>query len=348
MASKTTQQILSHIKRYTFLGTLTLIPVALTFFIINGLYRNIDKQFDKLLPTISGRQVTWFEIFALFFVIYLIGIISSYVLGTRVKKVTKRIANLFPHVQDLNQELKVAQRIHQTIIPENISTEHVDIAVDYIPCNVLGGDFVQYYFQEDKKLFLIIGDVTGHGLPAALLTNRLHMEFDNQIAKRKQPGNLMKAANDFVFKAFKGTNMYFTALCAFVDLENMKLTYSSYGHLDQYIYKKQKKEFVELRSHATMLGITDEAPKGSTETSIHLDPGDRIILFTDGIPETEAANKTRYSIDLFKAEIEAHKNDSVTDFNQSFLAKLWQFTGHEYEDDVCLMSVDIKGGQAYD
>ncbi|MDP3920868.1 MAG: PP2C family protein-serine/threonine phosphatase [Candidatus Omnitrophota bacterium] len=333
--------VIEHVKRYTFLGTLTIVPVALTFFFVTYLYRNIDRQVDRLLPAIPANEVPWLGVFALFFVIYLIGIVTSYVFGKRVTKVSKRITDLFPHMQDLNKELEIAKRVHQTIIPGSGSTADFDVTVDYIPCNVIGGDFVQYHFLEPRKLLFVIGDVTGHGLPAALLTNRLHMELHAQMLGGKTPGAMMAAANDFIIEAFHSTNMYFSAFCGLADAGNMSLIYASCGHIPQYIYRKGEGKIVELSSQTTMLGYPRKGAQQGTETQVPLANGDRIVLFTDGIPETAAARNKRYGTDRLKQDIKDHAADSGQAFHKKFLEKIWNYTEQDYEDDVCLMTIDL-------
>ena len=332
-----------HFKRYFLLGIFALVPAALTFVLFKLVYNRLDEGVERLLPAVFNKDTAWVHISLAAFTLYFVGIVCSYILGQRVvKPVSKKIASIFPHVQDMNRELKMARQIHETIIPDPISSRFFEIAVDYIPCNVIGGDFVQYHFRDEKKLVFIIGDVTGHGLPSALLANRLHMEFERQIQKGKSPGVIMKEANDFIVKAFKGTNMYFSGFCGLADMEKGELVYSSYGHLPQILFQKKADKLIELPAHAAMLGLMEEGGNGVLQSKQSLEHGDRLVLFTDGIPETLRAGKERYGSDRFMQDIRKYGNVSGTVFQKDFLESLWNFTKQEYEDDVCLMTIDVK------
>ncbi len=333
--------LIGHIKRYFFLGVLTLIPVALSFFIFQYVYLEMDEQLERLIPNLKESSGYGIAILAVFFFVYLLGIIISYLFGKRVEKMSRKFTNLFPHVKSINDELKFAQKLQQSLIPGNFFSEKVDIAIDYIPCSEIGGDFLTYHFYSDNEMIFFIGDVTGHGIPAAMLVNRIHIEIEKLIHLKKPPGVLLHKLDLFVKKAFLETGMYFSAFCGFVDIEMMVLTYSNYGHLPQYLLRRGDDAIVELESQTTMLGLLNEGDK-IYQDQISLGRGDRIVLFTDGITETAGSKNKRYGTEKLKENIIKHKSASAQEFHQSLTKELWKFTEQKYEDDASLMTVDIK------
>jgi len=242
----------------------------------------------------------------------------------------------------LTRELDWATRIHKTIIPPDLNNDAVSVAVTYLPAYYIGGDYVRYDLLDHDRMIFIISDVTGHGVSAALLVNRIHAEFQRFAKEGKMPGELLKELNVFIKEDFEGSDMYLTAFCGMLDLKKMTLSYSNYGHPPQYLYRAEKAEVEPLGSLTCMLGVPID-DNDVYEKKLQLDKGDRIMLYTDGITETIDAEGQEYGQARLENFIRLSHNIPVKAVNLKLLVELNAFKSGKFRDDICLMDMEIKG-----
>lgn len=268
-------------------------------------------------------------------------------LVVRNKETTRDIENfiLLKKVEDKNaqmdKELKWATRIHKTIIPKSLSSDRIDIGVSYLPAYYIGGDYVKYEFLGDHRILFIISDVTGHGIPSALLVNRVHAEFERYAKDEKEPGELLESLNVFIKEDFEGADMYLTAFCGMIDFGKMELSYSNHGHPPQYLYNIKDGCIKSLPAQTSMLGLPMEDSE-IYQNCVDINKDDRLLLFTDGVTEAVDENGEEYG--YFRLESFLNKNHSigVDEFDKKLLEELKLFTGGKFEDDVCIMNLLIK------
>jgi serine phosphatase RsbU (regulator of sigma subunit) len=243
--------------------------------------------------------------------------------------------------KQMRRDLEWARRVNKTIVPRSVGTDKVEIAVSYLPAYYIGGDYVKFEFLDGDKLLFIVGDVTGHGVPAALLVNRVHAEFEQLAKKDDQPGRLLKELNNFIKEDFEGSHMYLSAFCGLVDLKKMDLSYSSYGHPPQYVYRIEAPHIQVLNSQTSLLGLPVE-DKNVYQNHIKIDKGDTILLFTDGVTETVNGNGEEYGEERVEDFLDKNHNLPAEDFNRELLKELNEFKDGNFKDDVCILNIGIK------
>jgi serine phosphatase RsbU (regulator of sigma subunit) len=284
----------------------------------------------------------------------LIVLFLSFILCSAVRrKETERDIENFLLVKEIEnknkqmqRELELATMVHKTLIPKSVSTDKVDVAVLYKPVYYIGGDYAKFHFIDNDKLLFIICDITGHGVSAALLVNRLHAEFERLARSSKQPGALLKDLNRFIISEFKGTNMYLTAFCCLLDFKRMVMTYSNHGHPGQYVYRSTDGKIECLVSQGGLLGLSLIAKKRVFEHNLKFSENDKIVLFTDGAIELrdesgrEFGKKRLEKFILDNNELEANK------FNNNLLKELTDYTCKAFDDDICIITIQIKKGRA--
>lgn len=242
---------------------------------------------------------------------------------------------------EMGKELEIATRVHKTIIPGPIETDKVEIAVDYLPMYYIGGDYAKYEFMSGDRLMFILTDVTGHGVSAALLVNRIHAEFERLVKEDTPPGYLLKSLNGFITKDFADVDMYLSAFCGLLDFRKMRLAYSNYGHPPQYICGEKDGAIHDMASQTGLLGLPME-DDGTYQSEIEVETGDKILLFTDGILETNGANAEEYGAERIKAFLKENRALPQQEFNRRILEDLNAFKEGQFRDDICLMSLDVK------
>ena len=179
-----------------------------------------------------------------------------------------------------DQDLGLARRVHRTLVPDSFSHERADIWVSYIPMNYVSGDYAKFLFLDDDRLLVFISDVTGHGVAAALLVNRVHAEFERLVQEEQKPEWLLRKLNHFISRDFEGTNMYLSAFCGLLDFKTHVFSYANYGHPSQYFFHLNGSNIEHLASQNTLLGILPDGQHRQGE--VLFEPGDRLLLFTDG------------------------------------------------------------------
>ncbi len=190
----------------------------------------------------------------------------------------------------LRQELAYARQIHESVFPEPKGEGAVQYAYQYQPMRQIGGDFL--FVQTITKpsghevVSVVVMDVTGHGIPAALSVNRLHGEIELRFADDPDicPGEVLERLNRYVYLTMAKHSLFVTALCLRVDTEKGTVEWSSGGHPPAFL-RGSDGTVRELGSTAFVLGACSERDFDGEQEACAFHPGDSIIAYTDGASE---------------------------------------------------------------
>jgi len=246
--------------------------------------------------------------------------------------------------RQMRAELELATKVHKTLIPRSLSTDIADIAVMYLPMEYMGGDYAKFHFIDKKSLLFFICDITGHGVSAALLVNRIHTEFERIASEKREPAKLLRELNSFIIKDFEGTNMFLTAFCCLLDFKQMKIVYSNCGHPAQYLYRVSDAGIQRLASNAALLGISF-GDTNINQKEIDFTPGNRLFLFTDGVIETKDAAGDEFGTERLEKFINENRQLDVNSFNQKLLEELSNFRKANFQDDIFIVNILTKEGR---
>lgn len=240
---------------------------------------------------------------------------------------------------EIEKELETARLLQRRLLPQSLpEIPGYQSAVRYIPMDKVGGDFYDMRFH-DNTIELFIADVSGHGLPGAFLATVTKMALDT-VDNGLSPAAVLREINSVILNATVNYN-YVTAFHAVIDITTRRMTYSSAGHFPPLVYRAKNDSFHELKTKGNPLGWFD-APM-LNETSIDLESGDRILLYTDGIIESMNSDKEEYADNRFMDFIRSHSDLSPDEFQEALITDLHQFTGEEsFDDDVCIITVDVE------
>lgn len=247
----------------------------------------------------------------------------------------------------MEQELLFASRIQNSLVPQPFNSKIADVFITYRPVGSIGGDYANFQLVDDKHLIFFIGDVTGHGVPAALMVNRLHTEFDRLASSGQHPGTILKKLNQFIVRAFDGTNMYLTAFCGMVNAQDQKIYYSNYGHPPQYIYRLHNSEVTGLEAQTSLLGLELDDGNAIYEKEIEYKAGDMVFLFTDGILELKNQSGEEYGGQRLKQFIREHFSLAQEEMHGKLIKDLLSFGYESFKDDVFMISIKCKAKSSF-
>ena len=184
---------------------------------------------------------------------------------------------------DIQKELEVARRMQLSILPSEFPTSgKFHVAARYVPMTSVAGDFYDYVLADDSRAGLLIADVSGHGVPAALIASMVKLAATSQRSQADDPAALLLGMN----AALHGNtqSQFVTAAYVYLDAEANELRYSAAGHPPMLLLRQGNVS--EIAENGLMLAAFDFA---AYQTVTHaLRPCDRLLLYTDGI--IEAAN----------------------------------------------------------
>ena len=234
----------------------------------------------------------------------------------------------------IEQELRVARMIQHALLPKSLpELEGYQIAAYYQSAREVGGDFYDFLRLPDGRLGLIVGDVSGKGVPAAIVmaTTRTLLRAAYHLAS---PGEILEQVNDALFPDIP-PNMFATCLAALLDSRTGRLQYANAGHDPPYI--RHAAGVSELRATGMPLGLMPNMSYEQKE--ITLQPGENILLYSDGLLEAHSPQREMFGFPRMQGHISAHpEGASLID---SLLAELERFTGDDWEqeDDITLLTL---------
>lgn len=266
-----------------------------------------------------------------------------YWLATSINEMT---ADIKSYMEDrvekerLKGEVHTAYNIQRSILPEyDPEIEGMEIMSYVKPAEEVGGDFYDYLSIEKDKLGIVIGDVSGHGIPAGLLMAMAKSCLHNQAQHSADVISIMNAMNKMVFDTVK-KRLFMTFLYAVIDLEEKTLIYSNAGHHFPYILRKNGKlESLEYPSYP--LGVRKDGYY--QRRTVPLKKGDTIIFYSDGIIEQTNNHMELFGFTRLEETIKSHKGSSVKELFQNILLTLDEFSKNTPRvDDVTLIVVKIN------
>lgn len=242
----------------------------------------------------------------------------------------------------INKELEIARRIQSSTLPQSIpSLAGLEIAARYVPMSAVAGDFYDFLVVDDKHVGILIADVTGHGVPAALIASMLKVAFAGEAAHAHDPARVLSGLNASLCGKFE--EHFVTAAYLFVDLEKGLLRYSAAGHPPLMLASRDAGNVREIEENGLMLGMFPEAAYSTVEISIAA--GDRCLLCTDGLFEAKNAAQEEFGKSRCKKFLETQLNIPAGRFVDALLGSIAEFSGHNsnraQEDDITLLVLDL-------
>ena len=243
----------------------------------------------------------------------------------------------------LSHELETARQIQSFILPgEGVEIENLQVAARYVPMASVAGDFYDFAKVDQKRLGILVADVSGHGVPASLISSMVKIAFASNTSQASNPAEILDAINRVL--CGKLENDFVTAGYLFLDTEEKSMIYAGAGHMPLLLWRAAEKKIYELREKGTFLGQFEDIQFKNIRFA--LEPGDRMILYTDGIVETSNSALTLFGFKRFKEIIMSHAHFPAGQFADELIQQIIRWSGKPSEealdDDLTLIVADYQ------
>ncbi len=269
------------------------------------------------------------------------------VLASTMEEMRQALRQRISELDNLNLDL--ARRVQASIIPKPQRSEWMEVAVAYRPLVGVGGDYAHIYFAAPDVLYVCIGDVTGHGVPAALLVNRAHSLIDQLVHLQLSPDEMLRRINTAVLSSFQQEATFMTFLCTNINLQYRQVLFANAAHPPALLFRPGDGEVTTERfeSQCTFLGIQEELvcdidALGPTD----LVAGDRLVLYTDGLTEASRGPRHFFGEEGLVRVVQENFHLLPQELAERLLAEAEEFAGGELQDDVLVLVIHIhKAGE---
>ena len=263
----------------------------------------------------------------------------------RQAAVTIKTARLHKDIvaeQIIAQEMKQAQQIQSNILPHECpKMESIEVAAESRPARIVGGDYYHFFPYDNERMGIAIGDVSGKGFPAALVSMTLHTILHEQAVDGVSTRMVMYNLNNAMLDILHTNEMIVTMIYGIWNGVTRTFTFSNAGHPRPLIVHADTGVCETVEESDIAIGIWPDI--SATETSIHLTPNDIVLLFTDGIEEAINANHEMFGIERIKRFIVENSHLSAQELTEKLLNELERFTeGATTHDDYTWIVLRVR------
>lgn len=238
-------------------------------------------------------------------------------------------------------EIAVAQEIQGYLLPSQVPMiEGYELSAYYHPCAYIGGDYYDFIELDAEHLGILVADVSGKGLPGAMVMVQTRTLMRAEAKQTLSPREAMVRMN----RGLAGEipkNMFVTMFYALLNIPRSELTICSAGHNAMMIWRQRASRCAAVTTNGLALGI-DKGPrfeKSVQETTIPFDPGDRFIIYTDGLSEAMNSEGELFGIERLAAKFRHFSTTDCSGFITTLLASLNGFrAGAPPSDDLTFIT----------
>ena len=261
----------------------------------------------------------------------------------RTEQLSRSYEELRGRQQIMQREMTVARRVQETIIPRSIHRERMSIDVEYVPILEIGGDLGIVVEQAADRFDVAVGDVTGHGIGAALVVNRAHTLLTQLYAAGAPLDSLFHRLDYFLAKEIADIGIFLTMSACRFDLTAMTMEYAGGGHLPGILYRPSEGTMRQLASRCGILGTGSPWCEEPPVEDLQIRSGDFVVLFTDGLTEATNSDGQEFGQRRLEETIReaAGKGSDGKSMAKSLIAATKDFTGGYFQDDVLVVVVSI-------
>jgi sigma-B regulation protein RsbU (phosphoserine phosphatase) len=239
----------------------------------------------------------------------------------------------------IETELETARQIQSSILPDHVpSLRGLRIAASYNPMSAVAGDFYCFVERGPSQIGILVADVTGHGIPAALIASMIKVAMQSASACACNPAQVIQTLNRILTPELRGRLT--SASYLWMDAESGRARYSAAGHPPLLCWSGSRKELQRIESNGLLFGIAPECVYPCQE--LHFHSGDRFLLYSDGLSEPENAQGEPFGERQIETIVRTNEGVVAAEFAGQLIGavKSWQHAPAA-QDDITLVVVDV-------
>jgi sigma-B regulation protein RsbU (phosphoserine phosphatase) len=238
----------------------------------------------------------------------------------------------------IDKELEVARQLQFSILPTAVPEIHnLRIAVSYRPMTAVAGDFYEFIPVDEKRIGFLVADVTGHGVPAALIASMIKVATQSVEPSANDPREVLCGLNRILFKQLH--EQYVSAAYLWLDMEPGKALYSAAGHPPLLRWREGALERIE--SNGLLFGVIPNPEYPVREFAIRT--GDRLLLYTDGLIEPQNVGGESFGDRKLEEVIRKNQSRPPAELLEQMLSNIrtWQPASLPQQDDITIVMIDV-------
>ncbi len=237
-----------------------------------------------------------------------------------------------------------ARALQRRMIPQSFSNERVAVFVEYVPALQVGGDYACIRSVGEDRLYLLVGDISGHGITSALLMSRISTEIERLVEAGQDVATIAEFLNNSINSMSGEEWFYLTLFGAAIDFPSQTISYVNCGHPGQLLWSQREQTVVRMDSQNLPVGLFGPEVFGTAiKKSVGIQPGDKLLLFTDGISELEREDGSALGeaglIEIFHKFIKAPREET----HRRVVEQIQALQKGHANDDVLFIFVDLSG-----
>jgi phosphoserine phosphatase RsbU/P len=240
----------------------------------------------------------------------------------------------------IEMELETARQIQSSILPATVpELENLRIAASYHPMTAVAGDFYQFVRSDKNHLGILVADVSGHGIPAALIASMIQVAMQSVAVHADDPAQVLGGLNRILSSGAHG--QFVSAAYVWIDTENRNALYSAAGHPPLLCWRNTRGNVQRIESNGLLFGVASDSEY--PVCTVPLQPSDRLLLYTDGVTETENASGEAFGDRQLEWVVRNHRLQPASELSRQVLSELqrWRPAAVNQQDDITLIVVDV-------
>ena len=245
-------------------------------------------------------------------------------------------------LRQLENELELSQVIQRALLPQRIpEIQKVEVAAFHRPSEIIGGDYFDFFHFRDGTHGLVIADVSGHGVSAAMLMSSLQTAIRTMAPETDSPVEILERINRFYIHNINFTT-FVTVFLARFDPASLTLTYANAGHNPPAVSRKRENNIVWLMPTAPAIGLAEGFHPRME--SIVFSEGDSLLLYTDGVTEVLNLSNEQFGHERLAELVRQNSDATAPGLVQAVREAVNVFGGNKpLEDDTTLIALRIAG-----
>lgn len=243
--------------------------------------------------------------------------------------------------REIDFELSLAERVQQSLAPQSLRWGRTTVETAYQPVRSIGGDFGMVLPHGEDALTVMVCDVSGHGISSALIANRIYTETVSLLERGAELGDMLHDLNQFVLQHIRTTGFYFTMAVARLEAHGRRLSYAGAGHPPA-IYATSAGDSRVLMPRNAVLGLLEDAVDADPVEHFELQPGERFVLYTDGLTEAFNVHDEEFGADRLRETLRRQRAASLLELKQAILDGVTAWRHGPPADDLSLVLIEVN------